>query len=216
MFRTPINQWQSQFMKPKTSRSNYVGWTYVTPTERKVNVVPNYVSREDEYEQFKNYVDHVMSAPQGRKRTRKSKKTKGFQPDVVSQPAPEQMPVQEAPQDIPVQEVPQEIPQQDLQPIEQLQPIQAPVMTGPAQETPIETIPEQTLPEIPLQQAEMPPEQEQPQQETPQETQEVPEESQAQEAPAQQPEQVQPQQVPTQGMYDNGDYEYDTYTDSEN
>ena len=205
MYHSPINQWKSQFMKPKTSRSNYLDWTYVTPMEQQNNVVPNYDTRDDPYESFVNYVDHVLHAPQGRKhrprkqKQKKSRKTRGFQPATVVQ--------------------------QNLDPIEQIQPIEQPTHVAaqavpadpnaqPQQAVPLAPVLEQPEPEP---EPEVPPEPEielGPEDEPAEEPEPEPPQPEAQlEAPQDVP---QPQTGSTQGMYDNGDYEYDTYTDSEN
>ena len=206
MYNSPINQWKSQFMKPKTSRSNYLDWTYVTPMEQEVNTVPNYDTRQDEYESFMKYIDHTMTAPQGRKhrpkkhkQKQKGKKTRGFQPVTV---------------------------QQNLQPIEQLQPIQQPTTPQPVPAQPQQAVPLAPVLEQAPQQTMAP---EVPQQDTTdiQQSQDGLEQVPVQNVPAQQQVQQPSQEVPqtqeqptqpvqTQGMYDNGDYEYDTYTDSEN
>ena len=202
MYHSPINQWKSQFMKPKTSRSNYLDWTYVTPVEQQNNVVQNYDTREDPYESFHNYIEHVMHAPQGRKhrpKNKKHKKTRGFQPTTV---------------------------QQNLQPIEQIQPIQQPAPSPVAQQAvpadpnaqaqqavPLAPVIQQAPDPAPVQQsAQQPVPEPQPEQPAP-----APAPAPAPEPQPEQPQQAQPAQTgPTQGMYDNGDYEYDTYTDSEN
>ena len=153
MYRTPIKTWKEQFMKPKTGRSNYMDWTYVTPMEQGVNMVPNYDTRQDPYADFKNYVDHVMSAPQGRKhrpKRKKSRKTRGFQPTTVQpQQVPVQQPVQQAPVAQPVQQpveddVEEEV-VEDYQPIEQIQPI--------PQQVPVQAPPVVQQPQQPVQQA---------------------------------------------------------------
>ena len=161
MYRTPINQWQSQFMKPKTSRSNYVDWTYVTPMVKKNNVVTNYDTRDDTYESFKNYVDHVMSSPQGRKhrpKNKKHKRTRGLmaenlnpiesiqpigEPVQVPETEPEtEQVVASVPEEVPVVEVPEEEPEPEAEQV-----VPEPEEEAPVADEPVE-MPEPE-PEIP-------------------------------------------------------------------
>ena len=238
MYRTPIKTWKEQFMKPKTGRSNYMDWTYVTPMEQGVNMVPNYDTRQDPYADFKNYVDHVMSAPQGRKhrpKRKKSRKTRGFQPTTVQQPvqqAPVAQPVQQ-----PVEDDVEEEVVEDYQPIEQIQPIpqQVPVQAPPVvqqPQQPVQQAPPQPQPQVqaPIQPVQPIPVQapvqaqpvvQQPQQPAPAPIPEVQPQPVQEAAPEEEdvaeqvPQQVVQPQVQTQGMFADGDYEYDTYTDSD-
>ena len=150
MYHPPINQWKSQFMKPKTSRSNYIDWTYVTPMEKRNNVITNYDTRDDPYESFKNYVDHVMSAPEGRKRrpkNKKTKKTKGFQEE-----QPQDLNPIEAIQpigDVPVHSAPVEVPEAVPEALAVEEPVQEPEPEQVPEEDVVEPTPEETPQVVP-------------------------------------------------------------------